>query len=231
MKTKLLFTGILSATLLLGACGNEEESKTEDKKETVKADSDKQKDKEKQDKDKEKQDKEKAKKDEQQDQSVEQTQQTNEQQATTEPTQEQTQDDAAYQDYLNGKKQQIEAGVVPGEGYMNTDEMPNGDAMFDMPGSADGYYSNDQLDPETGLPKDDAIPHKVGEGPTDAEIAQGEKEALREKYNGGLSSGEMQTKTAIEKGYYDGDDADEVMKEIEQSEAEIANGDYDQYKE
>ena len=40
MKTKLLFTGILSATLLLGACGNEEE-KSEDKKETAtKAESD-----------------------------------------------------------------------------------------------------------------------------------------------------------------------------------------------
>lgn len=34
MKTKLLFTGILSATLLLGACGNDEE-KSEDKKETT----------------------------------------------------------------------------------------------------------------------------------------------------------------------------------------------------
>lgn len=34
MKTKLLFTGILSVTLLLGACGNDEE-KSEDKKETA----------------------------------------------------------------------------------------------------------------------------------------------------------------------------------------------------
>lgn len=57
------------------------------------------------------------------------------------------------------------------------------------------------------------------------------KDALRKKYNGGLSSAEIQTKNAIEKGYYDGNDADEVMSEIEKSEQEIADGKYDQYKE
>ena len=31
-------------------------------------------------------------------------------------------------------------------------------------------------------------------------------DALRKKYNGGLSSGEIQTKHAIEQGYYEGDD-------------------------
>ena len=61
--------------------------------------------------------------------------------------------------------------------------------------------------------------------------AEAEKEALREKYNGGLSSGEIQTKHAIEQGYYDGDNADEVIAEIEKSEQEIADGKYDQYKE
>ncbi|MEB7764103.1 hypothetical protein NGC87_07165 [Staphylococcus pseudoxylosus] len=45
--------------------------------------------------------------------------------------------------------------------------------MFDMPGSSDGYYSNDQLDPDTGLPKDDAVPHKNGEGA----MAESEQEA------------------------------------------------------
>ncbi|MCI2948081.1 hypothetical protein FH144_06540 [Staphylococcus caledonicus] len=55
-------------------------------------------------------------------------------------------------------------------------------------------------------------------------------DALRKKYHGGLSSAELQTKTAIEQGYYDGDDADEVYKTIQEREQDIANGKYDQYK-
>ncbi|WP_312883888.1 MULTISPECIES: hypothetical protein [Staphylococcus] len=55
-------------------------------------------------------------------------------------------------------------------------------------------------------------------------------DALRKKYNGGLSSGELQTKHAIEEGYYDGDDADEVYETIQQREQDIANGKYDKYK-
>ena len=35
------------------------------------------------------------------------------------------------------------------------------------------------------------------------------------KYNGGLSSAELQTKTAIEQGYYDGDNADEVYNKYD----------------
>ena len=49
-------------------------------------------------------------------------------------------------------------------------------------------------------------------------------DALRKKYHGGLSSAELQTKTAIEQGYYDGDDADEVYKTIQEREQDIANG-------
>jgi len=54
--------------------------------------------------------------------------------------------------------------------------------------------------------------------------------ALRKKYNGGLSSGELQTKHAIEQGYYEGDNADEVYQEIQEQEQQIAAGKYDQYK-
>lgn len=189
MKTKLLFTGILSATLLLGACGNDE-SKTEDKKETVKTDADKQKDKkqkearEKQEKEK-REKKEKAKKDEQQDQSVEQTQQTNEQvtdeqQTVQEPTQEPTQEQQAEPTEQEKTKANAEWAKENVQG--GTDA-----GMLDPSMQPDGYYSNDRLDPETGLPKDDAVPHKVGEiynpareqvidegidmdNPTDAEI-------------------------------------------------------------
>jgi len=55
-------------------------------------------------------------------------------------------------------------------------------------------------------------------------------DALRKKYNGGLSSGEIQTKNAIEQGYYEGDDAEEVYQNIKEQEADIAAGKWDKYK-
>lgn len=55
-------------------------------------------------------------------------------------------------------------------------------------------------------------------------------DALRKKYNGGLSSGELQTKHAIEQGYYEGDDAEEVYQNIKEQEADIAAGKWDKYK-
>lgn len=54
--------------------------------------------------------------------------------------------------------------------------------------------------------------------------------ALRKKYNGGLSSGEIQTMYAIEQGYYDGDDAEEVYAELKRREAEVNAGMFNQYK-
>ncbi|OEK68617.1 hypothetical protein [Staphylococcus equorum] len=211
---KLLLASSITGLLLLTACSNEEEKTKESTKDKTEQD-DKQEDKAK----------------------------SSDKEATEEPTEQETQpsvEEQSVQDEQSNQvtqepsqqdpvEEQTETGAVPDEG-MNTENMPNGDAMFDMPGSADGYYSNDQLDPETGLPKDDAVPHKNGEGPTDEEIAKGEKEALREKYDGGLSSGEIQTKHAIEEGYYDGPNQDEVLEEIEQSEQEIADGKYDEYK-
>lgn len=53
---------------------------------------------------------------------------------------------------------------------------------------------------------------------------------LEKKYNGGLSSGELQTKHAIEQGYYEGDDAEEVYQNIKEQEADIAAGKWDKYK-
>ncbi|WP_271436599.1 hypothetical protein [Staphylococcus hominis] len=55
-------------------------------------------------------------------------------------------------------------------------------------------------------------------------------DALRKKYNGGLSSGEIQTKHAIEQGYYEGDDAEEVYQNIKEQEADIVDGKWDKYK-
>ena len=55
-------------------------------------------------------------------------------------------------------------------------------------------------------------------------------DALRKKYNGGLSSGGIQTKHAIEQGYYEGDDAEEVYQNIKEQEADIVAGKWDKYK-
>ncbi|WP_412519655.1 hypothetical protein [Staphylococcus simulans] len=57
-------------------------------------------------------------------------------------------------------------------------------------------------------------------------------DALRKKYNGGLSSAEIQTKYAIEQGYYEGDAAEQqaVYDEIQRREADIEAGKYDHYK-
>lgn len=210
---KLLLALSITGALLLTACSNEEEKTKESTKDKTEQD-----DKKKETK---KDDRQEAKASDKGTKEVPASQE-------TQPSLE----EQPVQDEQPSQQDPVESVEEPQapEDSMDTENMPNGDAMFDMPGSADGYYSNDQLDPETGLPKDDAVPHKNSEGPTDEEIAEGEKEALREKYNGGLSSGEMQTKTAIEQGYYDGPNEDEVMAEIEQSEQEIADGKYDEYK-
>lgn len=220
---KLLLASSITGVLLLTACNNEEEKTKESTKEKT-AQVDKKKDTKKDDKQEGKakaSDKESTEEPTEQEMQPSVEEQPIQDEQSNQVTQEPSQHDSV--------KEQTETGAVPDEA-MNTENTPNGDAMFDMPGSADGYYSNDQLDPETGLPKDDAVPHKNGEGPTDEEVAEGEKEALREKYDGGLSSGEIQTKHAIEEGYYDGPNQDEVLKEIEQSEQEIADGKYDEYK-
>ena len=197
MKTKLLLTGVLSATLLLGACGNEDnKDKPQDKKsESV-------------EKKKEAPKKSEAKKDtdKKDNESTEQTEQV----ATEEPQSQEQQQQTVQQEPTDQEKMEANAKVAKEHGYTG---IPNGDAGLLEP---EGPASDEPLTEEelnmTGEP-------------------EAEEEALREKYNGGLSSGEIQTKHAIEQGYYDGDNADEVMAEIEKSEQEIADGKYDQYKE
>ena len=199
MKTKLLLTGVLSATLLLGACGNEDnkDKPQDNKSESV---------------EKKKEAPKKEEKDKDKDKETGESKEVTENVSMKEPTNQETVEQSTAQEELASVEQQEDnpsdaemedkSKTAWEEDYEN---MPNGDAMFDMPGT------------ESEL--------------SDEEIAEAEKEALREKYNGGLSSGEIQTKNAIEQGYYDGDDADEVMAEIEKSEQEIAEGKYDQYKE
>ena len=201
MKTKLLLTGVLSATLLLGACGNEDnKDKPQDKKsESV-------------EKKKEASKKSETKKDtdKKDNESTEQTEQV----AIEEPqSQEQQPVEPTEQE-----KAEANAKVAKENGYTG---IPNGDAHSDVPvGQQDENYANHDAEFYDSLTEEEFNEMK----------AEAEKEALREKYNGGLSSGEIQTKHAIEQGYYDGDNADEVMAEIEKSEQEIADGKYDQYK-
>ena len=205
MKTKLLLAGVLSATLLLGACGNEDsKDKPQDKKsESV-------------EKKKEASKKSEAKKDtdKKETEEAKATQESVEQPVTQEePTQQQIKP-------TEQEKAEANAKVAKENGYTG---IPNGDAMFDTP------VGQHELSEEE-LAREEAKPEYQDVVETEEEVAEAEKEALREKYNGGLSSGEIQTKHAIEQGYYDGDNADEVMAEIEKSEQEIAKGKYDQYK-
>ncbi|MEB6038002.1 hypothetical protein [Staphylococcus pseudoxylosus] len=140
MKTKLLLTGMLSATLLLGACGTEEKKEANDKKSES---AEKKKETPKKDESK----KDTAKKD---NESTEQTEQV----ATEEPqSQEQqpVQQEPTEQEKTEANKKWAKENVKGG-----TDA-----GMLDPSVQPDSYYSNDQLDPETGLPKDDAVPHKV----------------------------------------------------------------------
>ena len=144
---KVLFL-IFASLLVLGACGQEEEKKEKDnktettkkseKKETQKKTDDKKENKE--DKTKENTDNNDQQSNEQQDNQVNEQQQAQEQQAN--------QQEPSFEEQMRAN-----AKVAKQNGYTG---IPNGD-MGGVP-TSDKAYSNDQLDPETGLPKDDAVP-------------------------------------------------------------------------
>lgn len=172
---KLLFL-LMASFLVLAACG-QEESKTEDKKETKASDKESKKDDKKKDEDK-KSDEEKGKSDDKSNEEVANEEpQSQEQQITEEPVQSQEQvntqeqqpvqsqeqapvvdEQPVQQEPTDQEKMEANAKVAKEHGYTG---IPNGDAGLLEP--ADEYYSNDQLDPETGLPMDDAVPHKTNE--------------------------------------------------------------------
>ena len=54
------------------------------------------------------------------------------------------------------EEMEANAKVAKENGYTG---IPNGD-VGGVP-TPDKYYSNDQLDPDTGLPKENAVPHDV----------------------------------------------------------------------
>lgn len=142
---------ILSSFLILGACGNngdklnkDEQKKSENKSDNKSNDSKK---------DKKKEDNESTEENHQsseQNTNEQQTQENNLQysQQTQQPAQNQQSSGA-----LNQEQMRANAKVAKQNGYTG---IPNGD-MGGVP-TSDKAYSNDQLDPETGLPKDDAVP-------------------------------------------------------------------------
>lgn len=225
---KFLFL-LLASFLVLGACG-QEESKSEDKKETKSSDKESKKDDKKSNDDKkEKSDKEKEKSDDTDNEQSEQTTSENE-----------SQNKVLTKDEIS---QQIKNGINV-NGIVDAD----GDKWYQAPGNGDvvGYTKPDgtqctvggcvtpaqqermdaEQDNEEQYDESDDVNAEINAAKTEEE----QVDALRKKYNGGLSSAELQTKTAIEQGYYDGNDADEVYNKIREREAEIESGKYDHYK-
>lgn len=126
---KLLFL-LMASFLILAACGNEEESKLDNKKETKSTDKeskkdDKEKSKDKEDKSDDKSNEEVATQDETTEQPVESQEQVNTQEqapvAEEQPTQ---------QEPTDQEKAEANAKVAKEHGYTG---LPNGDAMSDVP--------------------------------------------------------------------------------------------------
>lgn len=153
---KLLLPLTITGALLVGACGNDEAQKKDDSKKSESVEKKKEASK------KSESEKDTAKKD---NKSTEQTEQvtteepnTQEQQSQEvaqqeQPTEQPVQQEPTEQEKTEANKEWAKENIKGG-----TDA-----GMLDPSVMADGYYSNDQLDPDTGLPKDDAVPHKVGE--------------------------------------------------------------------
>ncbi|KTW20797.1 hypothetical protein [Staphylococcus xylosus] len=226
MKKVLIL--LLASFLALAACGSNEASKSDSKKETKLSNEETKKDDKKSNDDK-KSDMEKEKSN---DNSVDDTDNEQSEQTTNES---EPQNKALTKEEIS---QQMKNGVNV-NGMVDAD----GDTWYQAPGNGDvvGYTKPDGTQCTVGGCVTPAQQEKMNEEQYDesddvnAEInaARTEEEqvdALRKKYNGGLSSAELQTKTAIEQGYYDGNDADEVYNKIKEREAEIESGKYDHYK-
>lgn len=232
MKKVLIL--LLASFLALAACGSNETSKSDDKKKTKSSSEETEKDDKKSNDDK-KSDKEKEKSN---DNSADDTD--NVKVADNEQSEQTTNENEPQNKALTKEEisQQMKNGVNV-NGMVDAD----GDTWYQAPGNGDvvGYTKPDGTQCTVGGCVTPAQQEKMNEEQYDesddvnAEInaARTEEEqvdALRKKYNGGLSSAELQTKTAIEQGYYDGNDADEVYNKIKEREAEIESGKYDHYK-
>lgn len=249
---KKLFALLAMSILIVSACGqNDEKPKedTEDKAATEKKDKSQSKNEENE---KKKQtDKNQQKENNTQNEQQANTEQQNKDESSAEKQNQQNQQNQQSQqvDLSNITDRATLENVIYGN-YAEIDKIkaynsavangviPQGN-VTEGPASA-AYESSLRVESGAEQSVYDQNAQSQAEEPTEdvnAEInaAQTEEEyidALRKKYNGGLSSAEIQTKHAIEQGYYDGDEAEQqaVYDEIERREADIEAGKFDHYK-
>ena len=164
---KKVFYLVLASFLALAACGNEASQEKDNKTETTKKEE--KQDKQNKSDDKKEKKNDKSKEDKQQEDKVDNEQQNNEQQEQQVNEQQQAQEQQTQEQQVNEQQQANQASQPPEASYeekMRANAkvakqhgytgIPNGD-VGGVP-TSDKAYSNDQLDPETGLPKDDAVP-------------------------------------------------------------------------
>ncbi|MBO0386203.1 hypothetical protein [Staphylococcus simulans] len=246
---KKLFALLAMSILIVSACGqNDEKPKedTEDKAVTEKKDKSQSKNEENE---KKKQtDKNQQKENNTQDEQQANTEQQNKDESTAEKQNQQNQqsqqvdlsnitDRATLENVIYGNYAEIDKIKAYNSAVANG-VIPQGN-VTEGPASA-AYESSLRIESGAEQSVYNQNAQSQAEEPTEdvnAEInaAQTEEEyidALRKKYNGGLSSAEIQTKHAIEQGYYDGDEAEQqaVYDEIERREADIEAGKFDHYK-
>ncbi|KXA44508.1 MULTISPECIES: hypothetical protein [Staphylococcus] len=246
---KKLFALLAMSILIVSACGqNDEKPKedTEDKAATEKKDKSQSKNEENE---KEKQtDKNQQKENNTQNEQQANTEQQNKDESTAEKQNQQNQqsqqvdlsnitDRATLENVIYGNYAEIDKIKAYNSAVANG-VIPQGN-VTEGPASA-AYESSLRVESGAEQSVYNQNAQSQAEEPTEdvnAEInaAQTEEEyidALRKKYNGGLSSAEIQTKHAIEQGYYDGDEAEQqaVYDEIERREADIEAGKFDHYK-
>ncbi|UXR37457.1 hypothetical protein MUA41_10515 [Staphylococcus simulans] len=243
---KKLFALLAMSILIVSACGqNDEKPKedTEDKAATEKKDKSQSKNEENE---KKKQtDKNQQKENNTQNEQQANTEQQNKDESSAEKQNQQSQqvdlsnitDRATLENVIYGNYAEIDKIKAYNSAVANG-VIPQGN-VTEGPASA-AYESSLRVESGAEQSVYDQNAQSQAEEPTEdvnAEInaAQTEEEyidALRKKYNGGLSSAEIQTKHAIEQGYYDGDEAEQqaVYDEIERREADIEAGKFDHYK-
>ncbi|MEB6835709.1 hypothetical protein [Staphylococcus simulans] len=243
---KKLFALLAMSILIVSACGqNDEKPKedTEDKAATEKKDKSQSKNEENE---KKKQtDKNQQKENNTQDEQQANTEQQNKDESSAEKQNQQSQqvdlsnitDRPTLENVIYGNYAEIDKIKAYNSAVANG-VIPQGN-VTEGPASA-AYESSLRVERGAEQSVYDQNAQSQAEEPTEdvnAEInaAQTEEEyidALRKKYNGGLSSAEIQTKHAIEQGYYDGDEAEQqaVYDEIERREADIEAGKFDHYK-
>ena len=246
---KKLFALLAMSILIVSACGqNDEKPKedTEDKAATEKKDKSQSKNEENE---KKKQtDKNQQKENNTQDEQQANTEQQNKDESTAEKQNQQNQqsqqvdlsnitDRATLENVIYGNYAEIDKikaynsavanGVIPQGNVTEGPASAAYESSLRIESGAEQSVYNQNAQSQAEEPTED-VNAEINATQTEEEYI----DALRKKYNGGLSSAEIQTKHAIEQGYYDGDEAEQqaVYDEIERREADIEAGKFDHYK-